>query len=304
MSLTEGCFWLTKEQARHGSRKIHRWIVKDNPMQIASDSKRNTVFWILTFILLLQAAIILYRTRYSYFFTDDFYDFIRYQEYGMTFKYFFRNVFQQLVPGYNFEQGIFFELFGINFVAAKIIIVSLSLLATVFLFLISLRMKVELWLSSAVLLAYASLIQLVHSQLWWSSSTVVFPGLLCSLACLYVLIGPRASGPTSRGQIAAGLIFAAGLLIFTKVLFSIIIFGGFLLYIQINQSVDLFIAIRRVLYELRYLIVAAAAYLVMVYSVLGIQRPELYPYNDCHGLDSGLAPTIQRILPAMQEYPW
>src|SRR5215470_260890 len=130
----------------------------------------------------------------------------------MSLKYLFRNVFHQMIPGFCFLQGLFYKLFGINFDAARLIILTLSLLSTIFLFLISLRMKVELWLSVTCLIVYAFLIQVFHTQLWWSNSILVLPALLASLGCFYILVGPTGSGPTWIGQRAAALIFGIGLL--------------------------------------------------------------------------------------------
>src|SRR3974377_36254 len=140
-------------------------------------------------ILFIQGAIILYRTRNSYFFFDDFFAFMIFKETGMTWEYLSRNVFQEWIPGYCFSMGLFYRLFGLSFSAARSIILSLSLLSTIFVFLISSRMKVTLWLSITCLIVYVFLIQLFHTQVWWSDSIRVLPALVATLGCLYVLIG-------------------------------------------------------------------------------------------------------------------
>src|SRR5882724_8905985 len=192
-------------------------------------SERRLAIFLLLAAAMLQIAVVYQRTGHSYYFLDDFLNFEILREERFGKRYLLREVFGQLVPGYRAIQALMFKAFGLSYLPALAIIIALTVGSLIVIISIGLRIGASFPLVIAISLPLIFQLQTTNAQLWWSTSLHSLPGLFAVVLGLWFLIG-RNGRPQDNGAHAAALCFGAGLMFFSKVLFSGAIYFGVLLF--------------------------------------------------------------------------
>jgi hypothetical protein len=210
----------------------------------------------IAFVILVQASLAIYRTRHSYFVTDDFLNFMIYKDMGLTWKYLFRDIFGHITPLYRLVQAVMLVTNHINFAALRVLMIGTALLPTALLILLGNRLRVPLQVSTASALLLAALPQISQSEFWWSNGLLVLPGLTAIFLCFWLLVGRTGAGPNHRECALATLAFVVGLGFYDKDLFAPVIFFGLLTSLHMRNT-SVISAAWRALFDLRYIIAAS-----------------------------------------------
>jgi hypothetical protein len=221
--------------------------------------------WTLALVALLvvQAAVTIWRLRSSCLFLDDFLNFMLYQDLGFTWKYLVRDVFGQVVPAFRLVQAAYFETFGPSYYGCLLLGVSLSVLSTLFFALIGERAGAPRWGIACAAVIHAFLLQYTHAQLWWSAALHTLPSLTATLASLYVLLGQDGRGPSPKGRVISALLFGLALTFTGKALFSSIVIVAVFLHLRRRESLPWRQSIGETLSALRYFVPVTAAFLIL-----------------------------------------
>jgi hypothetical protein len=243
-----------------------------------SGSRRRLVVLVLS-AALLQILVVYLRIKHTYYIADDFLNFEIYRQQHFTRAYLLRDVFGQLLPGYRAGQALVFKAFGLNYLAALTIICALSAGSLVMMILIGVRLGASTALIIAICLPFIFQLQMTHAELWWAASLASLPGLFATLLGLWFLIG-RDGKPNDDGAIAGALCFAAGLMFFSKVVFSAAIYFGVLLFLRQRERPvsELFKNARAAIWQLRFVILVALGWAIVVNyltNALGAPKPPL-----------------------------
>ncbi len=215
-------------------------------------------------VAIMQVAVFLWRTRSTYFITDDFFNFIVYREFGLR-NYLFRDMFGHITPLYRLAQALVFRVGGAQFAMLRLIILVLSLIPSVFTMLIARRLRLPTGIGAAAALLIAVLPQGGQAELWWSNALLVVPGLASVFVSLWFLVGASGKGPTASDARWAAAVFAAGLGFYDKDLFAGALFFGVVLSLRLEGR-TLFGAALKTIHDLRFVIAAAVLWaLVLVF---------------------------------------
>jgi len=249
------------------------------PSDDAHAQRRLGVFLLFS-AAVLQVVIIYLRTGHSYYFADDFLNFELFREAGFSKSYLLRDVFGQLIPGYRAVQALMFKAFGLNYFPALAIISALTVGSLLLIISIGLRIGASFPLVTAISLPLIFQLQMTDAQLWWSASLVSLPGLFAVVLGLWFLIG-RDGRPGDDGARAAAVCFGAGLMMFSKVMFSGVIYFGILLFLrQRGHPVSaLFRNAVATVRQLRFVILVAIGWSLVFYLVTGAPSGPKPPFG-------------------------
>jgi hypothetical protein len=228
----------------------------------ADDSRRRLAG--IVGLLALQAMVIVWRCRASCLFLDDFLNFELYRDLGRHWSYLTRDVFGQVAPGYRLVQALYFELFGVSYAPALVILGGLSLSITLWVILIAERARVDRGVIFAGALVHAFLLPYMHSQLWWATALHTIPSTAAFLAALWCLVGPDGAGSTRRGRRAAAILFAVALSFTAKALFAPLMMAGVVFHFRRTHGANSREALRATIGDFLGFIPVAMVYGVLV----------------------------------------
>jgi hypothetical protein len=240
-------------------------------------SERRLAVLLLLAAAVLQVVIVYVRTGHTYYFADDFLNFEIFRQERFSRSYFLRDVFGQLVPGYRAVQGVMFKAFGLNYFPALAVICALTVGSLLVTIAIGRRLRASLPLVIAISLPLIFQLQTTNAQLWWSTSLHSLPGLFAVLLGLWFLVG-RDGRPEDHGAYAGAVCFGAGLMFFSKVMFSGAIYFGILLFLR-QQGQPASALVRNALAtlrQLRFVILVAIGWSVVLSQLtdsLSVPKP-------------------------------
>ena len=211
------------------------------------------------FILALaaHAAMLCVRLARLTFAYDDFLNFEQVQKLGLTWQYLTMPVFGQFVPAFRLLQWSAFHIGGMS-IHVYAAITGVFALATTAIFWVLLRRAGQSALRTfGFTLIQASSLQMLHSQLWWSSTCHISLSVLFSLVCLVCLVGPLGnSGPTRNGRAVAGLAFFIAIMFSGRALITPCLFAPILWTLNTRKSI--FVVVSSMRWVAAFGILAAA----------------------------------------------
>lgn len=224
---------------------------------------------IVVVVAIAQAIVAWWRVKDGAYFNDEFYDFMLYQEMGLTAKYLFFLVFSQVAPGFRLVFAVLYSLTGIHYCAAAALIVVMSVGSAVMFVAVAMRALAPPFVVAALSVIYIGLSQAFQSQTWWADFLHVFPGVIAVLVACFAVVGPDGRGPTPNGRIVSGVAFMIGLLFHSKVLFAVLLLAGLAMFIRLSNGERFWRGFRGTLRDLSYVVAVIPLYLVMVYLASG-----------------------------------
>ena len=224
------------------------------------DRRQDIAF--LVALLVIQAAVILYRTREVYWFGDDFKNFGVWRVEGWTWHYLLTHIHGQVVPGFRALHAAYFELFGLWHAPAAALVLALSCASTVLLVVLAVRLGAERWAIAAGGIVYAFLLQHAHTQLWWAASVHTLPSLVASLGLAVLLAGPDGRGGKGLAQAIGAVLFAVALSFTAKAFFAPMMVAGAILFVQRRYGATWRVAAGKAARTMLWLVPVAATYLV------------------------------------------
>jgi hypothetical protein len=183
--------------------------------------------------VVLSAALVAYMTRKFFFFSDDFLNFVIAVDMGFTRDYLARDVFGQFIPLYRFGFLAYWRLFGLHFWPFRICCIlfgpAIILLAEV----IARRWRVNpiLVLPAAITLAASPIFVTLYQ---WPSAALSVAGSAIS-GLLMLDLATRADRLGWGRRIALAALFAAGLGLYPKTLFFVILLLALQLFVHTER---------------------------------------------------------------------
>ena len=173
-------------------------------------------------ILITQLLYLVYFSRNSYFWGDDFYNLISAHEGGLTTSFLSQDVGGQFAPGVRLIIIAYVNWFGLSFWPARSIEIVLACLTTLQLLLIAEKR------GNSFLILTAATILLIFSPLyagrlnWWASAVQILPSTVAAMGSIlsFMSVAPKLA---RRQVVMSSALYLFGLLIYAKVLFVVVL---------------------------------------------------------------------------------
>jgi hypothetical protein len=175
------------------------------------------------------------RMRGDYFQTDDFYNFWIVRDHGRRWQTLFEPVAGQVVPLFRLTNLVFFNLAGLNHLAALWLRMAMTAGSVALLAMIAARARAPLWLSAGCVMIAAISWVPAQTLWWWSSAVHVVFGTFFALCAVYIAAYPERR--LDRRRVAAlALVGLVGLCFYTKTVFALVLCGVIRIYVRRGHS--------------------------------------------------------------------